>query len=95
MAREMHGTLAQSFRDWAFNSRRSNEAASDTRTKCAANWKPRGKWSGMGGKFSSLLMNLRAELERGSLAEALPEIARQITAGTGIDVLRSAATGDG
>jgi len=32
-------------------------------------------------------MNLRAqELERGSLADALPEIARQITAGTGIEL---------
>jgi signal transduction histidine kinase len=97
LAREMHDTLAQSFSGLAFQldavaGRLPAEAdqarsALDTARQIARH--------GQEG-FRRSLMNLRAqELERGSLTEALPEIARQITAGTGIELRcqMSAATG--
>jgi signal transduction histidine kinase len=88
MAREMHDTLAQSFSGLGFQLEAlKTKLPPDTdevrrQLETARQMVRHGQES-----FRRSLMNLRAqELERGSLAEALPEIARQITAGTGIDV---------
>jgi signal transduction histidine kinase len=88
MAREMHDTLAQSFSGLGFQleALKTNlPAGTDSvrqQLETARQMVRHGQES-----FRRSLMNLRAqELERGSLADALPEIARQITAGTGIDV---------
>jgi signal transduction histidine kinase len=89
MAREIHDTLAQSFSGLGFQlealDARLPPGAEVVRPQLetARQMVRHGQES-----FRRSLMNLRAqELERGDLAEALPEIARQIIAGTGIDLL--------
>jgi signal transduction histidine kinase len=86
MAREMHDTLAQSFSGLGFQleslakSLPSEADAARTRLDTARQMVRHGQE-----EFRRSLMNLRAqELERGSLAEALAELGRQVTAGTGI-----------
>jgi signal transduction histidine kinase len=88
MAREMHDTLAQSFSGLGFQldalgagiPREAEAARSQLET---ARQMVRHGQEG----FRRSLLNLRAqELERGSLGEALRELARQITAGTGIEL---------
>lgn len=88
MAREIHDTMAQSFSGLGFQL----EALKTRLPPEAENVRPQletahqmvrhGQES-----FRRSLLNLRApELERGSLAEALPEIARQIIGGTDIEL---------
>ncbi|MEO6742770.1 MAG: sensor histidine kinase, partial [Chthoniobacteraceae bacterium] len=86
VAREMHDTLAQSFSGLGFQLEAlaarlpsgANEAQAQLET--AKQMVRHGQE-----EFRRSLLNLRAsELERGGLAIALPELARQITAGTGI-----------
>lgn len=86
MAREMHDTLAQSFSGLGFQldslaaSLPSAADAARTRLDTAKQMVRHGQE-----EFRRSLMNLRAqELERGGLAEALGELGRQMTAGTGI-----------
>ena len=88
MAREIHDTLAQSFSGLGFqlealNAKLPPQAAeAQSKLQTARQMVRHGQES-----FRRSLMNLRAqELERGGLAEALPELARQMTAGTGIKV---------
>ena len=88
VAREMHDTLAQSFSGLGFQLEALNEqlpAGADlakSRLETAKQMVRHGQE-----EFRRSLMNLRAqELERGTLATALPELARQITAGTGIEL---------
>jgi len=88
VAREMHDTLAQSFSGLGFQLEalaeqlpRDAEPA-HKRLDTAKQMVRHGQE-----EFRRSLMNLRAqELERGSLATALPELARQITVGTGIEL---------
>lgn len=86
MAREMHDTLAQSFSGLGFQleslaaSLPPADTAARTRLDTAKQMVRHGQE-----EFRRSLMNLRAqELERGSLAEALGELGRQMTTGTGI-----------
>lgn len=86
MAREMHDTLAQSFSGLGFQleslaaSLPPTDDAARTRLDTAKQMVRHGQE-----EFRRSLMNLRAqELERGGLAEALGELGRQMTAGTGI-----------
>lgn len=86
MAREMHDTLAQSFSGLGFQldslgaSLPPGDAAARNRLDTARQMVRHGQE-----EFRRSLMNLRAqELERGDLAEALGELGRQMTAGTGI-----------
>jgi signal transduction histidine kinase len=94
MAREMHDTLAQSFSGLGFQldalGARLPVSAEPARAQLdIARQMVRHGQEG----FRRSLLNLRAqELERGTLAEALPALARQITAGTGIE-LRSEVYG--
>ena len=88
MAREMHDTLAQSFSGLGFqldalNTRLPPEQHdAHAQLEVARNMVRHGRES-----LRRSLMNLRAqELERGDLTQALPELARQITVGTGIDL---------
>lgn len=88
VAREMHDTLAQSFSGLGFQLEALNEqlppdaGAAKSRLETAKQMVRHGQE-----EFRRSLMNLRAqELERGSLATALPELARQITAGAGIEL---------
>ncbi|MBI5775526.1 MAG: sensor histidine kinase [Verrucomicrobia bacterium] len=88
VAREMHDTLAQSFSGLGFQldalaEQLPREAEpAQRRLETAKQMVRHGQE-----EFRRSLMNLRAqELERGSLATALPELARQITAGTGIEL---------
>ena len=88
MAREIHDTLAQSFSGLGFqlealNTKLPPQAAeAQSQLQTARQMVRHGQES-----FRRSLMNLRAqELERGGLAEALPELARQMTAGTAIEV---------
>ena len=86
LAREMHDTLAQSFSGLAFQldalaGRLPPDAEAIRQPLEVARQMARHGQEG----FRRSLMNLRAqELERGSLPDVLPEVARQITAGTGI-----------
>lgn len=88
MAREMHDTLAQSFSGLGFQlealrTRLPAEAEDAQSQLQIARQMVRHGQEG----FRRSLLNLRAqELERGSLNEALPELARHITAGTGIEL---------
>ena len=88
MAREMHDTLAQSFSGLGFqlealNTRLPTGAEGARSQLEIARQMVRHGQEG----FRRSLLNLRAqELERGSLTEALPELARHITAGTGIEL---------
>jgi signal transduction histidine kinase len=86
MAREMHDTLAQSFSGLGFQldslaaSLPQADTAARNRLDTAKQMVRHGQE-----EFRRSLMNLRAqELERGGLAEALGELGRQMTAGTGI-----------
>lgn len=86
VAREMHDTLAQSFSGLGFQLEALDAGlpagadAARTKLETARQMVRHGQE-----EFRRSLMNLRAgELERGGLAAALPELARQITAGTGI-----------
>lgn len=86
VAREMHDTLAQSFSGLGFQLEAlaaglpADAHANRTKLETAKQMVRHGQE-----EFRRSLMNLRAgELERGGLAAALPELARQITAGTGI-----------
>lgn len=86
VAREMHDTLAQSFSGLGFQLEAlaaglpADAPSSRQQLETAKQMVRHGQE-----EFRRSLMNLRAgELERGSLATALPELARQITAGTGI-----------
>lgn len=88
MAREMHDTLAQSFSGLGFqlealNTRLPTEAmAARSQLEIAQQMVRHGQEG-----FRRSLLNLRSqELERGSLTEALQELARHITAGTGIEL---------
>lgn len=88
MAREIHDTLAQSFSGLGFQLEAlharlpPNVSEAQTQLDIARQMVRHGQEG-----FRRSLMNLRAqELERGSLTEALPELARQITAGTGIEL---------
>ncbi len=88
VAREMHDTLAQSFSGLGFQLEALNEqlpAGADlakSRLETAQQMVRHGQE-----EFRRSLMNLRAqELERGTLVTALPELARQITAGAGIEL---------
>ncbi len=86
MAREMHDTLAQSFSGLGFQldalTASLPEASDNARVRLAtAQQMVRHGQE----EFRRSLMNLRArELERGGLTEALGEVGRQLTAGTGI-----------
>ncbi len=88
MAREMHDTLAQSFSGLGFqldalSSNIPSEAEGARKQLETARQMVRHGQEG----FRRSLFNLRAqELERGALDEALRELARQITAGTGIEL---------
>ena len=88
MAREMHDTLAQSFSGLGFqldalNANIPTEAEGARKQLETARQMVRQGQEG----FRRSLFNLRAqELERGALDEALRELARQITAGTGIEL---------
>lgn len=88
LAREIHDTVAQSFSGLGFqleavSARLPADAAEARRqVETACQIVRHGQES-----LRRSLLNLRAqELERGRLAEALPEMARQMTTGTGIDV---------
>jgi signal transduction histidine kinase len=88
LAREIHDTVAQSFSGLGFQleavSARLPAAAEEARrqVETARQIVRHGQES-----LRRSLMNLRAqELERGRLADALPEMARQLATGTGIDV---------
>lgn len=87
LAREIHDTVAQSFSGLGFqleavSARLPPDAEARRQVETARQIVRHGQES-----LRRSLMNLRAqELERGRLADALPEMARQITAGTGIDV---------
>ncbi len=88
MAREMHDTLAQSFSGLGFQLEAlkarlpADAEPARTQLEVAREMVRYGQED-----FRRSLMNLRAqELDRGGLAQALPELARQITAGTGIEV---------
>lgn len=88
MAREMHDTLAQSFSGLGFqldalNTRLpSAQADAHAQLEVAREMVRHGRES-----LRRSLMNLRAqELERGDLPDVLPELARQITVGTGIEL---------
>ena len=88
LAREIHDTVAQSFSGLGFqleavSARLPADAAEARRqVETACQIVRHGQES-----LRRSLMNLRAqELERGRFAEALPEMARQMTTGTGIDV---------
>jgi signal transduction histidine kinase len=88
MAREMHDTLAQSFSGLGFQldalSARlpPEENAARTQLETAREMVRYGREG-----LRRSLLNLRAqELERGGLPEALPELARHITVGTGIEL---------
>ncbi len=86
VAREMHDTLAQSFSGLGFQLE-ALAAGLPAETDTAHAQLETAKQMVRHGQeeFRRSLMNLRAgELERGGLATALPELARQITAGTGI-----------
>lgn len=86
LAREMHDTLAQSFSGLGFQLEAlsaglpHDAGAARTKLETAKQMVRHGQE-----EFRRSLMNLRAgELERGGLPAALPELARQIIAGTGI-----------
>jgi len=87
VAREMHDTLAQSFSGVGFqlealSAQLPADSAVNAKLETARQMVRHGQE-----EFRRSLMNLRAqELERGNLASALPELARQITAGTGIEL---------
>jgi signal transduction histidine kinase len=88
MAREMHDTLAQSFSGLGFQldalSTRlpQEENAARAQLDTAREMVRYGREG-----LRRSLMNLRAqELERGGLSDALPELARHITVGTGIEL---------
>ncbi len=88
MAREMHDTLAQSFSGLGFQldalHTRLPAEQNDARhqLEVAREMVRHGRES-----LRRSLMNLRAqELDRGDLPDALPELARQITVGTGIEL---------
>jgi signal transduction histidine kinase len=88
MAREMHDTLAQSFSGLGFqldalDAQLPAQAEPARRQLETARQMVRYGQEG----FRRTLMNLRAqELERACLTEALPDLARQITANTGIEL---------
>lgn len=88
MAREMHDTLAQSFSGLGFQlealSARLPENADAARNQLeTARQMVRHGQEG----FRRSLLNLRAqELEHGSLTDALTELARHVTAGSGIEL---------
>jgi signal transduction histidine kinase len=88
MAREMHDTLAQSFSGLGFqlDALSSNiPSGADGARKQLETARQMVRHGQEG--FRRSLFNLRAqELERGALDEALRELARQITAGTGIEL---------
>ncbi len=88
MAREFHDTLAQSFSGLGFQLDALKARLSDTDKPAHAQLDIARQMVQYGQEdFRRSLMNLRAqELERGGLEEALPELARQITAGTGIEL---------
>jgi signal transduction histidine kinase len=85
VAREMHDTLAQSFSGVGFqlealDAKLPPDAALQQTLATAKQLVRHGQE-----EFRRSLLNLRAqELERGSLAAALGELGRQVTAGTGI-----------
>ncbi len=88
MAREMHDTLAQSFSGLGFQLDALNtrlpaaQAEAHQQLETAREMVRHGREG-----LRRSLMNLRAqELERGDLTDALPELARQITVGTGIEL---------
>jgi signal transduction histidine kinase len=88
MAREMHDTLAQSFSGLGFqldalgSNIPTNASGARKQLETARQMVRHGQEG-----FRRSLLNLRAqELERGSLEDALRELARQMTAGTGIEL---------
>ncbi len=87
VAREMHDTLAQSFSGLGFQLQALAPALPEG-TDAARQLEMARQMVRHGQEeFRRSLLNLRAgELERGGLASALPELARHITAGTGIAV---------
>ncbi len=89
MAREMHDTLAQSFSGLGFQLDAINVGLPPEAEAARARLETARKIVSHGQEdFRRSLMNLRAEeLERGDLTEALPEFARHILTGTGIDLM--------
>jgi len=88
MAREMHDTLAQSFSGLGFQLDALNTRLPPEQHDAHAQLEVARQMVHHGREgLRRSLMNLRAqELERGDLTEALPELARQITVGTGIEL---------
>lgn len=88
MAREMHDTLAQSFSGLGFQLDAINVGLPSNADSARQGLETARKIVRHGQEdFRRSLMNLRAEeLERGSLGEALPEFARNIVTGTGIEL---------
>lgn len=88
MAREMHDTLAQSFSGLGFQLDALNTRLPAAQTEAHAQLATAREMVRHGREsLRRSLMNLRAqELERGDLPDALPELARQITVGTGIEL---------
>jgi signal transduction histidine kinase len=88
MAREMHDTLAQSFSGLGFQLDALNTRLPPEQSDAHAQLEVAREMVRHGREgLRRSLMNLRAqELERGDLAEVLPELARQITVGTGIEL---------
>lgn len=89
MAREMHDTLAQSFSGLGFQLEALNARlpagadAARVQLETARQMVRHGQEG-----FRRSLLNLRAqELERGTLTDALAELARHITMGTGIEMI--------
>ncbi len=88
MAREMHDTLAQSFSGLGFqlDALSARLPQEENAARAQLNTAREMVRYGREGLRRSL-MNLRAqELERGGLSDALPELARHITVGTGIEL---------
>jgi signal transduction histidine kinase len=88
MAREIHDTLAQSFSGLGFQLNAINAELPPNVPDVKARLETARQMVRHGQEeFRRSLMNLRAqELERGGLAQALPEVARQMVSGTSINL---------